>query len=73
MLWNVTTSGDVPEGMDMPFGMSGMSFGRINTSQGGDTSWGWEHGWGCVPGWWTLVRGPDDVSGWWDMTHGTYR
>ena len=61
------TSGDVTEGTDMPFGMSGASFGWIDVSQGSDASWGWGHGWGHVPGQWTLVRGPDDVSGWSDM------
>ena len=28
------TSGDVPEGMDMPFSVSGASFGRVDASQG---------------------------------------
>ena len=28
------TSGDVPEGMDTPFGMSGVSFECVDMSQG---------------------------------------
>ena len=30
----LSTSGDMPEGTDMPFGMSGASFGRVDVSQG---------------------------------------
>ena len=60
------TSGDVPEGMDMPFGMSGASFGHIDVSQGS-----MRHGAGNMAGDvfpgggpWLGVQMPDDMSGW---------